>query len=91
MFSRRKKNAALPEEKSFSLQQTTIFKSGERVDIKVACSWLFHVLLSQYFSLKLLKCAAGLDRRSVKEESFEGFMLSNLFFRLLIGEKYSFS
>lgn len=49
------------------------------------------MLLSQDFSLKLLKYAAGLDRRSVKEASFEGFMLSNVLFRLVIGEKYSFS
>lgn len=48
------------------------------------------MLLSQYFSLKLFVCAAGLDRRSVKEAIFEGFILSNVLFRLLTGGKKFF-
>lgn len=77
----------MPEEKLCLFQGTTIFQSGERENIKVACSWLFHMLLSQYFSLKLFMCAAGLDRRSVKEASFEDLVLSNVLFRLLTRER----
>lgn len=62
MFSSRKNPQLCQRRNDLSLQQTTIFKRGGREDIKVACSWLFHVLLSQYFSLGLLKYAVGLDR-----------------------------